>query len=64
MLIDEDPTVREASSLAFGQLFKNVGSKAVERVVPSLLRLVHSDAVSDAVVEGGLLFDSQNMGNF
>jgi len=55
LLCDSVPQVRASASHAFRQLYKNVGSKAVEKIAPHLLDTMKSKKVEDAVVGDALV---------
>lgn len=55
LLCDPVPQVRASASHAFRQLYKNVGSKAVERIAPHLLETMKSKKVEDPAVGEALV---------
>lgn len=52
MLIDPVPEVRPTAALAFSQLYKNVGTKAIDKIVPLLLETLREGKHAESLVDG------------
>jgi hypothetical protein len=52
LLIDPVPEVRPTAALAFSQLYKNVGTKAIDKIVPLLLETLREGKHTESLVDG------------
>jgi len=52
LLIDPVAEVRPAAGAAFAQLYKNVGSKAIDRIVPLLIDTLREGKHTESLVDG------------